>query len=81
MKYKIEINILVLVFELLNFVSGFSALFDLKNDGIFKIFDQIKDFKGTVVNRTLPSLHGGSLEITLTVPLSVTPPPLYYNLI
>ena len=28
-----------------------------------------KDFKGTVVNRTLPSLHEGSLEITLTVPL------------
>ena len=27
-----------------------------------------KAFKGTVVNRALPSLHGGSLEITLTVP-------------
>ena len=26
-------------------------------------------FKGNVINRTLPSLHGGSLEITLTVPL------------
>ena len=26
-------------------------------------------FKGTVVNRALLSLHGGSLEITLTVPL------------
>ena len=26
-------------------------------------------YKGTVVNRALPSLHGGSLEITLTVPL------------
>ena len=26
-------------------------------------------FKGTVVNRVLPSLHGGSLEITLTVSL------------
>ena len=25
-----------------------------------------KAFKGTVVNRSLPSLHGGSLEITLT---------------
>ena len=25
--------------------------------------------KGTVVNWTLPSLHAGSLEITLTVPL------------
>ena len=26
-------------------------------------------FKGTVGNRKLPSLHGGSFEITLTVPL------------
>ena len=26
-------------------------------------------FKGTVVNRILPSLHGKSLKITLTVPL------------
>ena len=24
---------------------------------------------GTIVNRALPSLHGGSIEITLTVPL------------
>ena len=29
-------------------------------------------FKGTVVNRTLPSLHGGSFEITLTVPLNLS---------
>ena len=28
-----------------------------------------KAFEGTVVNRALPSLHGGSLEITLTVTL------------
>ena len=26
-----------------------------------------KDFKGSVVNRALPSLHGGSLEIMLTI--------------
>ena len=25
----------------------------------------------TVVNRTLPSMHGGSFEITLTVPLII----------
>ena len=29
-----------------------------------------KAFKGTVVNRALSSLRGGSLEITLTVPLN-----------
>ena len=27
------------------------------------------DFEGTIVNLALPSLHGGSLEITLTVSL------------
>ena len=32
----------------------------------------IHAFKGTVVNRTLPSLHGGSFEITLTVPLNLS---------
>ena len=31
---------------------------------------QTKVFKGTVVNRKLSTLHGGSLEITLTVPLN-----------
>ena len=29
-----------------------------------------KAFKGTVVNQALPSWHGGSLKIPLTVPLS-----------
>ena len=33
------------------------------------ILDQTSSFKCTVVNRALSSLHGGSLEITLTVPL------------
>ena len=28
-------------------------------------------FKGTVVSRALPPLHGGSLEITITAPLKV----------
>ena len=35
----------------------------------FPHFSSNKSFKGTVVNRTLPSLHGGSLQITFTVPL------------
>ena len=30
-----------------------------------------KYFKGTVVNRALPSLHERSLKITLTVPLNI----------
>jgi len=30
----------------------------------------LQGFNGTVVNRALPSLHGGSLEITLTIPLN-----------
>ena len=30
-----------------------------------------QSFKGTVVNRALLSLHGGSLEITRTVPFRV----------
>ena len=38
-----------------------------KKDGIFPLSD--KGFKGTLVNLTLPSLHGGSLEIKLTVHL------------
>ena len=32
------------------------------------IIDQIKVFKGTVVNEALPSLYGGYLEGTLRVP-------------
>ena len=28
-------------------------------------------FKGSVINRALPSLPGGSLEFTFTVPLSI----------
>ena len=30
----------------------------------------VKPFKGTDVNRALPSLHGGSLEVMQTVPLN-----------
>ena len=33
-------------------------------------YDLVKD---TVVNRALPFLHGGSLENTLTVPLTTIP--------
>ena len=38
-----------------------------KNEVIFHSFDQI--FKGNVVNRAFSSLHGGSLQSTVTVPL------------
>ena len=34
----------------------------------YDIVDQIKDSMALVVYRALPSLRGGSLEITLTVP-------------
>ena len=33
------------------------------NDNIFHIIDQIVGLKGTVVNRALPSLHGGDLKL------------------
>ena len=42
-----------------------------KCDIILHIFDQIKSFKGSVVSRTLLSLHGESREIMLTVPLMI----------
>ena len=38
-----------------------------KNDFNFHLFDQIKVFKGTFVNRVFPSLHRVSLEIKLTI--------------
>ena len=38
-----------------------------ENMNIYILSD--KAFKGTIVNQALPSLHGGSLEILLTVPL------------
>ena len=41
-----------------------------RNDNIFHIINQGKGY-GTVVIETLPILHGGSLEITLTVPLTL----------
>ena len=34
-------------------------------------FESNKGFLGTFVNQALPSLHVGSLEITLTVPLNI----------
>ena len=42
-----------------------------KNDNFFHIFIRLRflGFQGTVLNRALQSLHGGSLEITLTVTL------------
>ena len=34
-----------------------------------RFYSPVEGFKGTVVNRELSSFHGGSIEITLTVPL------------
>ena len=45
--------------------------FSQKNMMISSTFLIRLGFKGTVVNRALPSLHGRSFEITLTVPLKV----------
>ena len=43
-----------------------------ENDVIFNIFNQIKVSMATLhVIWALPTLHGGSLEITLTVPLTI----------
>ena len=39
--------------------------------GVLIYIQSDKTFKDTVVNRTLTSLHGGSHEITLTVPLKI----------
>ena len=46
------------------FIIKLNTLKIKKND----IVDQIKDSMALVVYRALPSLRGGSLEITLTVP-------------
>ena len=58
------------------YISGFNLrvttagkhILTKKTYNIFPIIDA----KGAVVNRTLPSLHEGSLEITLTVPSRFT---------
>ena len=48
-------------FKLFIFICGFSAKVTCA-------------FKGTVVNQVMPSLHGGSLEITRTASLSFFQP-------
>ena len=57
--YELDIHVFVSLNCLITFVRS------LQN---CHIFDQIK---GTVVNRTLSSLHGESLKFTRTVPLIV----------
>ena len=37
---------------------------------MFDIIEQVKKKKGTIENQALSSLHGGSHDITLTVPVS-----------
>ena len=46
------------------------TLSNLKKRHYLQHYWSDKGFKSTFVNRVLPSLHGGSLEITLTVPLN-----------
>ena len=41
--------------------------------GKHKLTIRIKPFKGTIANRAVPSLYGGSLAITLQVPLNYFP--------
>ena len=57
-KHELDIN--VFFNKLFIFIWAFSA----KVTCIFLT-------QGTVVNQAMPSLHGASLEITLTVPLNV----------
>ena len=40
-----------------------------KNKFFYDIFNGFDQIKGTVANRTMPSLPGRSLEIMLTIPL------------
>ena len=68
------------------FICGFSvkvtsAMFIRSNEETLNDNGIFDGFKGTVVNRALPPLHGGSFEITLTVPLIPQAIPLqgYYK--
>jgi len=54
------------LFETMKKLSYFTIFLSEKKDDTFHIFDQLIF---TVSNRALPSLHGGSFEIKLTVPL------------
>ena len=45
-------------------------MFKKIRDKIYNHTSSDKAYQGTFVNQELTSLHGGSLEITLTVPLN-----------
>ena len=45
-------------------------MFKKISDKIYNHTSSDKAYQGTFVNQELTSLHGGSLEITLTVPLN-----------
>ena len=61
--YKRDLRISFYLKTFLNFQN-----WTVLNDTIFHNYRLNKYFKGTVVNRSLPSLHKGSLGITHTVP-------------
>ena len=67
MAEKCLFKLFILIFRMEKFTE-INTFQDNKNDANFNIFSD-KGFKGTVVNRALLYLYGGSLRITLTVPL------------
>ena len=59
-----------LIFQECTFVGGTYIWLNSPKELYLPLYCSGNGFKGTVVNRELPSLYGGSLEFTLTVPLN-----------
>ena len=51
-----------------NYLQNKKTMKETKKNRVLNYIWSDKAFKVTVVNRAVPSLHGESLEITLTVP-------------